>query len=77
MDILEEAVNGYKQALGHNHLPTLVFQNDLSSALREQGRLEDAAKLGLKPLESMTLSLGEDDPYTIQARNNLLMTYQR
>ena len=42
-----------------------------------QGRLAEAAELQVSVLESRTRVLGEDHPATLNAANNLALTYKK
>ena len=54
-----------------------VHLQNLSNVLDAQGRYEDAMEAMEEAVEMFRLSEGEDAPYTISARGNLPLIYQR
>jgi hypothetical protein len=60
--------------LGEEHPDTITAMNNLANTLRDQGQLEEAAKMLRAVLEKRRRILGEEYPDTISAMNNLAIT---
>jgi hypothetical protein len=56
------------------HLDTITAINNLASTLRDQGQLNEAAKIRKDVLKKRRRILGEEHPDTISAMNITLQT---
>jgi tetratricopeptide (TPR) repeat protein len=65
-----------EQVLGPDHPSTLVARNNLASAYRRAGRLDEAIDLFTRNLADFERVLGPDHPDTLSSRNNLANAYQ-
>ncbi|MFJ4171487.1 tetratricopeptide repeat protein [Paenarthrobacter sp. NPDC089714] len=61
--------------LGPEHIDTLAFRNNLASAYKAAGRLDQAITLYEQTLRDRTRALGKDHPDVLTSRNNLATAY--
>ncbi|VEG29944.1 tetratricopeptide repeat protein [Actinomyces howellii] len=73
---LADAVDLCATALGDDHDLTLACRNNLASAYRGAGRLDEAIDLSDRTLSERERVLGPDHPDTLVTRNNLAGAYQ-
>ena len=73
---LTESVTQAGKALDPDHPSTLASRNNLASAYRAAGRLDEAIALHEQNLEDSTHILGPHHPDTLASRNNLAGAYQ-
>ncbi|MEO1128362.1 MAG: serine/threonine-protein kinase [Planctomycetota bacterium] len=68
---LRRALQLRRDALGDDHVDTLVSINNMGTLLRDQGRSDDAEVYYRESLEGSRRILGDDDPATLTSINNL------
>jgi serine/threonine protein kinase/tetratricopeptide (TPR) repeat protein len=76
VNVLTEAREVRKAALGPEHRETLQSMNELALAYRDAGRVDEALRLHEETLQLNRLKLGPRHPDTIQSMNNLALDYQ-
>lgn len=64
----------YEKALGEDHPKTISAINNLAIMLWRQDRLDEAATIMQKVIESRRRVLGEEHPSTLSAMSNLAIT---
>ena len=73
---LTDSVTRAGDTLGPDHPSTLASRNNLASAYRDAGRIDEAIPLYEQTLEDSTRILGPHHPDTLISRNNLANAYQ-
>ena len=73
---LTDSVTRAGNALGPHHPDTLASRNNLASAYRAAGRLNEAIPLYEQTLNECSRILGPDNPGTLATRNNLAYAYR-
>ncbi|MFF0160642.1 FxSxx-COOH system tetratricopeptide repeat protein [Streptomyces sp. NPDC005263] len=73
---VQRALSYSVRELGEDHPDTLAARNNLASAYRSAGDLQNAVPLLERVLADAERLLGQDDPSTLAYRNNLAYTYQ-
>ncbi|KAF8598773.1 hypothetical protein BDV93DRAFT_324215 [Ceratobasidium sp. AG-I] len=73
--LLVIALQASRNALGEEHLTTLIRMGNLAEAFRRQGRLEEAAALLTEVVEVNERAYGSDHPHTLASMHNLALTY--
>jgi hypothetical protein len=68
-------VTDLERILGHTHPETLISRNNLASAYRAAGRLDEAIPLYESTLTDSEHTLGHTHPNTLTSRNNLAGAY--
>ena len=72
----EQALAARERVLGPDHPDTLQSRNNLATAYRAAGRLDEAISLHEQTLAARERVLGPDHPDTLASRNNLAIAYQ-
>ena len=73
---LDVAVDSLEGLLGPDHPDTLASRNNLASAYKSAGRLDEAITLYKHVIADCTRVLGDDHPNTLASRNNLAGAYK-
>jgi tetratricopeptide (TPR) repeat protein len=72
----QQAIEGYKKALGAEHPSTLSSMANLASTYWNQGRWKEAEELDVQVLETSKRVLGVEHPDTLINMANLASTYR-
>ncbi|KAF4888261.1 Nephrocystin-3 [Colletotrichum fructicola] len=67
----QQALQGYKKALGLDHTSTLLTVNNLGNLYSNQGRLKEAEGMCQQALQGYEKALGPDHTSTLSTVNNL------
>ncbi|KAH0837138.1 Pfs, NB-ARC and TPR domain protein [Fonsecaea pedrosoi] len=70
-----QALQGYEEALGPDHISTLDTVNDLGGLYNVQGKLVEAEKMFVRALQGFEKVLGPDYILTLDTVNNLGLFY--
>jgi tetratricopeptide (TPR) repeat protein len=71
------ALEGYKTALGAEHISTLNTVNNLGNLYYNQGKLAEAENIYVRALEGYKKVLGAEHTSTLDTVNNLGILYRR
>ena len=74
--MVEQTLAACERLLGADHPRTLGARNNLASAYRDVGRVNEAIMLFEQALAGRERVLGADHPHTVTTRNNLALAYQ-
>ncbi|KAL4744045.1 P-loop containing nucleoside triphosphate hydrolase protein [Aspergillus similis] len=75
-EICQQALAGYKKALGPDHPSTLDTVHILGSVYKDQGKLKEAEEMYQQALAGKEKALGLDHPSTLDTVNNLGNVYK-
>ncbi|CAG9998450.1 unnamed protein product [Clonostachys byssicola] len=73
-EILSPVVAAYKRGLGNKHLATLTQVSKLATIYRRLGRYDEARQFHLEAIETARLTLGEEDPITLDVMEAWIRT---
>ena len=72
----EQTLTDRERVLGPDHPDTLITRNNLATAYRDAGRLEEPSPCYEQTLTDRERILGPDHPDTLITRNNLARGYE-